>query len=54
MLTAHWLGIADDPAVPVLAIGAIAFVSVVVANLIALGPATTASRLRPAIALRAE
>jgi ABC-type lipoprotein release transport system permease subunit len=54
MLTAHWLGIADDPAVPVLAIGAIALVSVVVANLIALGPATTASRLRPAIALRAE
>ena len=52
--TAHWLGIAADPAIPVGSLAVVTAVAVVLANLIAFGPATSAARTRPAIALRSE
>ena len=52
--TAHWLGIAADPAIPVGALAVVTAVVIVLANLIAFGPATSAARTRPAIALRSE
>jgi ABC-type lipoprotein release transport system permease subunit len=52
--TAHWLGIAADPFLPGAALVAIGIAAVVAANLIALGPALIASRVRPAVALRSE
>jgi ABC-type lipoprotein release transport system permease subunit len=52
--TAHWLGIAAEPALPGAALVVIGVGAVVATNLIAFGPALIASRTRPAVALRSE
>jgi ABC-type antimicrobial peptide transport system permease subunit len=52
--TAHWLGIAADPAAPVLALALVALTALAVANLVAVAPAFVAARIRPAVALRSE
>jgi ABC-type lipoprotein release transport system permease subunit len=54
ILTARWLGIADDASIPVALIGLVAVIAVAVANLVALGPAVVAAHTRPAVALRSE
>jgi hypothetical protein len=54
MATAHWLGIAADPALPWLQLSAVVVAALVAANLIAFGPASIAARIRPAVALRSE
>jgi hypothetical protein len=52
--TAHWLGIAPDPAIPAGSLLLVAAGVIVIANIIALGPATSVARTRPAVALRTE
>jgi hypothetical protein len=52
--TAHWLGIAADPVFPVGALFVVTVVVILLANVIAFGPAAIAARTRPAIALRSE
>ena len=52
--TADWLGIAARTAIPVGALAVVTAVAIVLANLIAFGPTTSAARTRPAIALRSE
>jgi ABC-type antimicrobial peptide transport system permease subunit len=54
IVTAHWLGIAADPALPLLALTTVAVGALVTANLIAFGPARVAGHIRPAVALRSE
>jgi hypothetical protein len=54
IVTAHWLGIAADPALPSLALTTVAVGALVTANLIAFGPAQVAGHIRPAVALRSE
>ncbi len=53
-LTAHWLGIATDPALPWIAIVLVGAGALAIANLVAFGPAVSAARTRPAVALRSE
>jgi ABC-type lipoprotein release transport system permease subunit len=53
-LTANWLGILNDAPVPALALALVALGAVVVANLVAIGSASLAARIRPAVALRSE
>ena len=52
--TAHWLGIAGDPAIPFNALIVVIAAAMILANAVAFGPAAVASRTRPAIALRSE
>jgi hypothetical protein len=52
--TAHWLGIASDPSIPVVRLGLVIVIAVAAANVIAVGPAIIAARIRPALALRSE
>jgi ABC-type lipoprotein release transport system permease subunit len=52
--TAHWLGIATDPSIPGIGVALVIGIAVVAANLIAIGPAIVAARIRPAVALRFE
>jgi ABC-type lipoprotein release transport system permease subunit len=53
-LTAHWLGIATDPSLPWPAIALVGAAALTIANLVAFGPAASAARTRPAVALRSE
>jgi ABC-type antimicrobial peptide transport system permease subunit len=53
-LTAHWLGIAGDAPIPGIALALVAIGAVVIANVVAVGPAVIAARIRPAVALRSE
>lgn len=53
-LTAHWLGIATDPTLPWIAIAFVGVGALAVANVVAFGPAVSAARTRPAVALRSE
>jgi hypothetical protein len=48
------LGIVAVPIVPVLTLALAALVAVVIANLVAAGPATLAARTKPAVILRSE
>ena len=52
--TAHWLGIAADPMIPVGMLFIVAAAVILLANIIAFGPAANAARTRPAITLRSE
>ncbi len=54
VLTARWLGIADDASVPFLLLTGVTLVGLGLTNVIAYLPARTASRVQPAVALRAE
>ena len=51
---ADYLGVVPVPVVTLPEIGAIALGTLVVANLLAAGPAIAATRIRPASLLRAE
>jgi hypothetical protein len=53
-LVADGLGVVDDPVIAWAVLGAITAVALLVANLVATGPALIASRLRPAAVLRSE
>jgi putative ABC transport system permease protein len=52
--TAHWLGIADDLALPYFEILGLVAIALVGALLIATPPGLLAARIRPAVALRSE
>jgi hypothetical protein len=51
---ADGLGVADDPAVPLLGLASVAAGTLAVVNLVAWWPARAAARTRPAVALRSE
>jgi ABC-type lipoprotein release transport system permease subunit len=53
-VTANWLGIAQQVALPLAMLAAVAIVSLVGTNLVALVPGRRAAHLRPADVLRSE
>jgi hypothetical protein len=52
--TARWLGIADDPSVPLGQLGLLGVAALAGAAVIALLPGVLAASIRPAVALRSE
>jgi hypothetical protein len=54
IVTARWLGIADDLGVPVLLLTAVTLFALAGATAIALGPGVVAARVQIANALRSE